>query len=111
MDEAILRLWGPPVVIGVILGSFVAAYAPAALFKIVFVAVASVSAAKLLLGGDRWRLGAELPGPLPMRVIGLGIGAASSLMGIGGGQISNLVMTLFNRPIHQAVATSSGLAC
>ncbi len=109
VDEAILRLWGPPVVIGVILGSFVAAYAPAALFKFVFVAVASVSAAKLLLGGDRWRLGAELPGPLPMRVIGLGIGAASSLMGIGGGQISNLVMTLFNRPIHQAVATSSGL--
>ncbi len=62
VDEAILKLWGPPVVIGVILGSFVAAYAPAALFKIVFVAVASVSAAaKLLLGGDRWRLGAELP--------------------------------------------------
>ncbi len=109
VDMGVLRLWGPPVVIGVVLGSFVAAYAPAALFKIVFVAVASISAAKLLLGGDRWRLGAELPGPLPMRVIGLGIGAASSLMGIGGGQISNLVMTLFNRPIHQAVATSSGL--
>lgn len=109
VDEAVLRLWGPPVVLGVILGSFVAAYAPAALFKIVFVVVASISAAKLLLGGDRWRLGGELPGPLPMRAIGLVIGAASSLMGIGGGQISNLVMTLFNRPIHQAVATSSGL--
>ncbi len=109
VDEAILKLWGPTVVLGVVAGSFVAAYAPAALFKIVFVAVASVSAAKLLLGGDRWRLGAELPGPFPMRIIGLGIGAASSLMGIGGGQISNLVMTLFNRPIHQAIATSSGL--
>ena len=106
---AVLRLWGVPVVLGVIAGSFVAAYAPAALFKIVFVVVASVSAAKLLLGGDRWRLGTELPGTGAMRAIGLGIGAASSLMGIGGGQISNLVMTLFSRPIHQAVATSSGL--
>jgi uncharacterized membrane protein YfcA len=109
VDEGILKLWAAPIVLGVIAGSFVAAYAPAALFKIVFVVVASISAAKLLLGGDRWRLGTEMPGPTPMRVIGLGIGAASSLMGIGGGQISNLVMTLFNRPIHQAVATSSGL--
>ncbi len=109
VDMDILRLWGVPVVLGVIAGSAVAAYAPASLFKIVFVVVASISAAKLLLGGDRWRLGAELPGPGPMRGIGVVIGAASSLMGIGGGQISNLVMTLFNRPIHQAVATSSGL--
>jgi len=30
-------------------------------------------------------------------------------MGIGGGQISNLIMTFHGRPIHQAVATSSGL--
>jgi uncharacterized protein len=30
-------------------------------------------------------------------------------MGIGGGQLSNLFMTFYNRPIHQAVATSSGL--
>lgn len=109
VDKDVLRVWAVPIVIGVVAGSFVAAYAPAALFKIVFVVVASISAAKLLLGGDRWRIGAELPGKLAMRVIGLVIGAASSLMGIGGGQISNLVMTLFNRPIHQAVATSSGL--
>jgi len=109
VDHAILKLWAAPIVIGVIAGSAVAAYAPASLFKIVFVVVASVSSAKLLLGGDRWRLGAELPGAGAMRAIGLVIGAASSLMGIGGGQLSNLVMTLYNRPIHQAVATSSGL--
>src|SRR5260370_37985882 len=31
-------------------------------------------------------------------------------MGIGGGLLSNLLMTFYNRPIHQAVATSSALA-
>ncbi len=99
-------------VLGVVAGSFVAAYAPAALFKIVFVAVASVSAAKLLLGGDRWRLGAELPGPFPMRIIGLGIGAASSMMGIGGGQISTSgVMTLFNRRSTRPSPPRRGWAC
>ncbi len=109
VDMDILRLWGPTVVLGVIAGSFVAAYAPAALFKIVFVAVASVSAAKFAARRRPLAAGRRAAGAGPMRVIGLGIGAASSLMGIGGGQISNLVMTLYNRPIHQAVATSSGL--
>ena len=37
------------------------------------------------------------------------IGVLSALMGIGGGQLSNLFMTFYGRPIHQAVATSSGL--
>lgn len=30
-------------------------------------------------------------------------------MGIGGGVLNNTFMTLFGRPIHQAVATSSGV--
>jgi uncharacterized membrane protein YfcA len=31
-------------------------------------------------------------------------------MGIGGGLFANLLMTLYGRPIHQAVATSAALA-
>ena len=31
-------------------------------------------------------------------------------MGIGGGLFSNLLMTFYGRPIHQAVATSAALA-
>lgn len=30
-------------------------------------------------------------------------------MGIGGGVLNNTFMTLFDRPVHQAVATSSGV--
>ena len=30
-------------------------------------------------------------------------------MGIGGGNLNNVFMTAFGRPIHQAVATSAGL--
>jgi uncharacterized membrane protein YfcA len=44
-----------------------------------------------------------------MRVYGFVTGILSALMGIGGGQLSNLIMTFYGRPIHQAVATSSGL--
>jgi uncharacterized membrane protein YfcA len=109
VDMSILRVWAVPVVVGVIMGSFVARYAPADLFKAVFVLVAGASAIRLLFGKDSWRLGLDMPAKPVMVVYGWIIGVLSALMGIGGGQLSNLFMTFYNRPIHQAVATSSGL--
>jgi uncharacterized membrane protein YfcA len=109
VDMDILKLWAVPVVLGVVIGSIVARYAPAALFKIVFVGVATLTAAKLFFGGDRWRLGDAPPTGLAMRVYGGVIGLLSSLMGIGGGQLANVFMTVYGTPIHRAIATSSGL--
>ncbi|HZW48281.1 MAG TPA: sulfite exporter TauE/SafE family protein [Microvirga sp.] len=109
VDMSILKLWAGPVVLGVVVGSLVARFAPADLFKAVFVAVAGVSALRLLVGKDTWRLGLDLPGTPVMVAYGGLIGVLSALMGIGGGQLSNLFMTFYSRPIHQAVATSSGL--
>jgi uncharacterized membrane protein YfcA len=110
VDLAILKLWWLPIVIGVIAGSLTARYAPERLFKIVFVGVAWSAAARLLLARDSWKFGDELPkGPL-MRLYGFVVGLLSTLMGVGGGLFSNLLMTFYGRPIHQAVATSSALA-
>src|SRR5207244_10188596 len=56
------------------------------------------------------KFGEDLPqGPL-MKIYGFLVGILSTLMGIGGGLVSNLLMTFYGRPIHQAVATSSALA-
>lgn len=109
VDMSILKIWAVPVVLGVILGSYIARFAPADLFKIIFVIVAVFSALRLLFAADRWKLGAEMPGKLLMSLYGAVIGVLSALMGIGGGQLSSLFMTFYGRPIHQAVATSSGL--
>jgi len=109
VDMTILRVWAVPVVLGVAIGSVIARYAPADLFKWVFVIVAGVSAIRLLFGKDSWRLGLDMPAKPIMIAYGWLIGILSALMGIGGGQLSNLFMTFYNRPIHQAVATSSGL--
>ncbi|WP_092140643.1 sulfite exporter TauE/SafE family protein [Bradyrhizobium sp. NFR13] len=110
VDMEILRKWWWPILIGVIIGSVTARYAPERLFKIVFVAVAWSAAARLLLARDGWKLGNDLPdGPL-MKIYGFFVGLLSTLMGIGGGLFSNLLMTFYGRPIHQAVATSSALA-
>jgi uncharacterized membrane protein YfcA len=110
VDMAILRLWWLPVLAGVIAGSVTARYAPERLFKIVFVAVAYSAAARLLLSRQSWKFGEDFPkGPL-MQAYGFLVGLLSTLMGIGGGLFSNLLMTFYGRPIHQAVATSSALA-
>jgi len=108
VDMTIIRAWAVPTVIGVIVGSALARFAPPVVFKVVFVFVAGMSASRLL-GNFSWRLGDDLPkGPL-MRVYGLIIGVLSALMGIGGGQLSSMFMTFYNRPIHQAVSTSAGM--
>src|SRR5580658_6643699 len=110
VDLAILKSWWLPVLVGVIAGSVTARYAPERLFKIVFVMVAYSAAARLLLARATWKLGDDLPrGPL-MKIYGLAIGVLSTLMGVGGGLFSNMLMTFYHRPIHQAVATSSALA-
>jgi uncharacterized membrane protein YfcA len=109
VEQDILRLWVVPVLLGVIVGSVVARYAPAGLFKIVFVVVAGASAARLLFGNDKWKISDTLPSNGVMRLLGGLIGAMSSLMGIGGGQISNIFMMLYGRDIRQAVSTSAGL--
>lgn len=109
VDMSIVKIWAAPVVIGVLGGGFIARYAPADVFKAVFVIVAGLSAFRLLLGKDSWKLADQMPGNLIMRLYGLVIGVLSALMGIGGGQLSSLFMTFYGRPIHQAVATSSGL--
>lgn len=109
VDKDVLRIWFVPVVAGVVVGVAVAAVAPAWLFKAVFVVVAGILAIKLLFGKEGWVLGDTLPGKAMMRIYGLVIGAASALIGIGGGAISNLLFSLYRKPIHQSVATSSGL--
>ena len=37
------------------------------------------------------------------------IGVTSSLMGVSGGSVSNMIQTLYGKPLHNAVATSAGL--
>ena len=110
VDMEILKQWWLPIVIGVVAGSVTARYAPERLFKIVFVMVAYSAAARLLLARESWKFGDDFPrGPL-MKIYGFVVGLLSTLMGVGGGLFSNLLMTFYNRPIHQAVATSSALA-
>ena len=109
VDFGLLRLWAAPVVLGVVAGSVIATFAEPAVFQLAFVAVASLNATKLLFGGAGWRLRDSLPGRAGLRAFGVVVGLMSTLMGIGGGAISTMFLTLHNVPIHRAVSTSAGV--
>lgn len=107
--SAVVRAWAVPAMAGVAVGAALAALAPPDTFKLAFVLIACVIAAKLLFGGDGWVLGDELPGRGAMTGYGFAIGLGSSLMGIAGGSLVTMVLTLYKKPIHNAVATAAGL--
>jgi uncharacterized protein len=105
----VVRAWAVPAIVGVAAGSAIAAFAPGAVLKLAFVLIATVIAFKLLFGRETWRLGDDLPGSAAMAAYGVFVGLAASLMGISGGSVSNMILTLYGKPIHKAVATSAGL--
>jgi uncharacterized membrane protein YfcA len=105
----VLRLWTAPAIVGVIVGSITAAYAPAPVFKIAFVIFASFIATRMFFGTDRWSLGNDLPSRGPLTFYGFITGLFSSLVGVSGGAVSNAVLTFYGQPMQRAVATSAGI--
>jgi uncharacterized membrane protein YfcA len=105
----VLRIWIVPIVAGVICGAVIAFFAPQSLFKIVFVVVGAAIATKLMIGREDWRIADDLPARPITVAVGYVIGLLSSLMGIAGGSLSTVFLTLYGKPIHVAVATSSGI--
>lgn len=109
VDIAYLKAIALPLLAGVVAASVVASSISSGGLRVVFAVLAFAVAVRLIANRDSWRLGSDLPGQPQRSVVGGLIGFFSTLMGIGGGVLNNTFMTLFGRPIHQAVATSSGV--
>ncbi len=108
VDTVLLRSMALPVVAGVLLGALVARASDDTVLKAVWAGCATLMAAKLYFGRESWRLGDEIPGNPGRALYGGFVGLVSTLMSIGGGAFITTFMTLYGRPIHQAVATASG---
>lgn len=108
VDVELLKRLALPVVIGVVAGAFIASVSASAALKWIWAIFASVMAVKLLWGQDNWRLGNDIPKSRLVELYAVFVGLISTLMSIGGGAYITTLMTLYGRPIHQAVGTSSG---
>jgi uncharacterized membrane protein YfcA len=109
VDMALLRSYLLPVPLGVVLASLTAAYISSEGLRAIFAVITALVGLRLLFNREHWRIGSDMPGNPWRAVIGMLIGYFSTLMGIGGGVMNNTFMTLFGRPLHQAVATSAGV--
>ncbi len=109
VDFAVLGRLGPWVVAGAIIGVLIAAHAPAAFLKGVFVASALFMASRIAFGAGPAIAKQKLPGLPWDGLAGGGIGLIATLIGIGGAAYLTAYMKLFGFPIHTAVGTSSAL--
>ena len=109
VDDELLRSYMISVPAGTLLASALAAYISSRELRILFTAFTLLFGFRLLFNRDNWRLGDTIPGNPWRSVFGVGLGFFSTLLGIGGGILNNTFMTLYGRPMKQAVATSSGV--
>jgi uncharacterized membrane protein YfcA len=107
VDVEIVRRWAVFVLLGALLGAWIASRVHSDVLAIVFATLALLVAVKMLFMPESRNLTEEVPhGPL-VPVIPTAIGCFSSMMGIGGGTFSVMTLTLFNEPIHRAVGTAA----
>ena len=108
-DLDLLRSWLWTVPLGVALACAIAAIISGESLRVIFAFIALGISVRLLFNREHWRLGDKLPKNPIRNLCGGLMGFLSTFMGIGGGIFNNSFMTLFGRPIHEAIATSSGV--
>lgn len=107
VDVEIVKRWAVFVLVGALLGAWIASLVHSRVLAVVFATLAFLVAVKMLFFPTSRNLTEEVPrGPL-VPCIPTAIGCFSSMMGIGGGTFSVMTLTLFNEPIHRAVGTAA----
>jgi len=112
VDLPLVRRWSLFVLAGALAGTVIASRVHSSVLAAVFAVVSLIVAVRMMLPLEGRTIAAEVPRGILVPVIPTGIGAISSMMGIGGGTLSVAMLTLFNQPIHRAVGTAAlfGLA-
>ena len=104
----IWRAITPGILIGSFGGGFLAAALPMTFLKGFFVCFVYCVAVQMFLD-FKPKAGRALPGTLGINGVGGAIGAASSLVGIGGGSLSVPFLAYCNVSMHTAVGTSAAI--
>jgi uncharacterized membrane protein YfcA len=110
VEFEILRGWALWIVLGCGAGVLLADHVDGRLLTLIFgTGVALMSINFLVPQLSDKVVSNDMPGG-PVRIaFATGLGAFSSLLGIGGGTLAIMMMTLCGRTIHRAIATASGV--
>jgi uncharacterized membrane protein YfcA len=110
VEFEVLKTWAPWIVLGDGIGVMLAGHVDGRVLTMIFAFGVFLMSLNFLLpkiGGKV--ISDEMPSGFVRVGIAGGLGTFSSLLGIGGGTIAIMVMTLCGRSIHRAIATASGI--
>ncbi len=110
VDGELLKSWAPWVVIGTVAGTLIADFVSSSTLALIFGIGVLGFALHFLTPQVKDRQVLEaMPGGAAKVSLAGGLGLISSLLGIGGGTITTMTMTLCGTPIHRAIGTASGM--
>lgn len=110
VEFEVLKAWAPWIILGDGVGVLLAGHVDGRVLTMIFAVGVFLMSLNFLLpkvGGKV--ISDEMPSGIARVGIAGGLGTFSALLGIGGGTIAIMVMTLCGRSIHRAIATASGI--
>lgn len=108
-DLAFIREWGPGIVGGVVIAQLAAPHLRGS-FLIAMFAIFCLGAAVRFAAPGRFRpILSHSPRGVGKDLLGLAIGAVSGFAGVGGGILTNIVMTLSGITMHKSVGRAAAV--
>jgi uncharacterized membrane protein YfcA len=110
VEFEVLQSWAPWIILGCGAGVMLAGHVHGDTLKMIFGCGVALMSLNFLLPSVNGKVVSDtMPSGIVRMGIAGGLGTFSSLLGIGGGVIAIMVMTLCGRTIHRAIATASGI--
>ena len=109
IDVPLLKSWGVPIFIGVVIGTIFGGYADGRILAAVFATVAMAVALQMAFKKDGAKVRDGFPNRVVKAVSGFVVGSISALMGIGGGTLSVPILTAYGFDIRRAVGTAAAI--
>jgi uncharacterized membrane protein YfcA len=108
-DIAFLRTWGPGIVAGVVAGQLAAPHLPGRLMTGIFSLLCLVFAARFAFPARFRQITEQPPQGWFRDVASASIGLVSGLAGVGGGIMTNIVMSLSGMSMHKCVGRAAAV--
>lgn len=106
-DFAFLRDWGPGIAVGVLAAQVVAPHVRGSLMTAAFAILCLVFAVRFAFPRRFRPLTERPPRGAFLHLAGAGIGLCSGFAGVGGGILTNIVMTLSGLPMHKSIGRAA----
>ncbi|HEY1796748.1 MAG TPA: sulfite exporter TauE/SafE family protein [Stellaceae bacterium] len=108
-DVEFLYRWGPGIVLGVVIAQLAAPHLRGAVMTGVFALLCLAFAARFAFPSRFRPLTTNVPDGALRNVAGAGIGLCSGLAGVGGGIMTNIVMSLSGVPMHKSIGRAAAV--